>query len=116
MKRYKTILVGIDFTAASRHALKEAVRRASLDGASIIALHVTDEFLAHEMGWFYDAHRAEMDCHALLAVLAEPLPVSGMTGLKRLLIGSVAEKVVRLAGCPGLVVREKKHERPDDAQ
>ena len=49
MKRYKTILVGIDFTAASRHALKEAVRRASLDGASIIAVHVTDEFLAHEM-------------------------------------------------------------------
>ena len=46
------------------------------------------EFLAHEMGWFYDAHRAEMDCHALLAVLAEPLPVSGVTGLKRLLDGA----------------------------
>jgi DNA polymerase-3 subunit epsilon len=38
------------------------------------------EFLAHEMGWFYDAHRAEMDCHALLAVLAAPLPNSGKTG------------------------------------
>ena len=30
--------------------------------------------LARDMGWFYDAHRAEMDCHALLAVLATPLP------------------------------------------
>lgn len=43
------------------------------------------EFLASELGWFYDAHRAEMDCHALLAVLAELLPKSGVTGLKRLL-------------------------------
>ncbi len=34
----------------------------------------------------------------------------GRTGIKRLLIGSVAEKVVRGAGCPVLVVREKKHE------
>ncbi|MBK6518048.1 MAG: universal stress protein [Polyangiaceae bacterium] len=38
------------------------------------------------------------------------LGTHGRTGLKRLLIGSVAEKVVRLAGCPVLVVREKKHE------
>ncbi len=45
------------------------------------------EFLAHELGWFYDAHRAEMDCHALLAVLAAPLPNAGTgeTGLGRLL-------------------------------
>ena len=41
--------------------------------------------LALELGWFYDAHRAEMDCHALLAVLASPLPVSGHTGLAQLL-------------------------------
>lgn len=46
--------------------------------------------LALELGWFYDAHRAEMDCHALLAVLASALPLSGQTGLGRLL--SVAAK------------------------
>lgn len=40
--------------------------------------------LAMDLGWFYDAHRAEMDCHALLAVLTSPLP-SGQTGLARLL-------------------------------
>jgi DNA polymerase-3 subunit epsilon len=34
------------------------------------------EALALELGWFYDAHRAEMDCHALLAVLIAPLPKS----------------------------------------
>ncbi len=43
------------------------------------------EFLAHELGLFYDAHRAEMDCHALLAVLAQPLPVAGITGLAHLI-------------------------------
>ncbi len=42
------------------------------------------ENLALEMGWFYDAHRAEMDCHALLAVLAAPLPGQAHTGLAQL--------------------------------
>lgn len=39
--------------------------------------------LAAQVGWFYDAHRAEMDCHALLAVLRPPLP-SGPNGLLQL--------------------------------
>lgn len=43
------------------------------------------EYLAMEMGWFFDAHRAEVDCHALLAVLGTMLPVAGQTGLARLL-------------------------------
>ncbi len=42
------------------------------------------ESLALEMGWFYDAHRAEMDCHALLAVLAAKLPQMHHTGLAHL--------------------------------
>ena len=43
------------------------------------------ESLAQANGWFYDAHRAEMDCHALLAVLATPLPAAPQTGMARLL-------------------------------
>ena len=43
------------------------------------------ESLALELGLFYDAHRAEMDCHALLAVLSAPLPKGGGTGLGQLL-------------------------------
>lgn len=42
------------------------------------------ESLAQDMGWFYDAHRAEMDCHALLAVLATNLPQFHHTGLAHL--------------------------------
>ena len=34
------------------------------------------------------------------------LPSHGRTGMKRLLIGSVAERVVRFAHCPVLVLRE----------
>jgi DNA polymerase-3 subunit epsilon len=43
------------------------------------------ESLARDKGWFYDAHRAEMDCHALLAVLATPLPKLTHTGLAHLM-------------------------------
>jgi DNA polymerase-3 subunit epsilon len=46
------------------------------------------EYLAMEKGWFYDAHRAEMDCHALLAVLGEPLPASGQSGLAKVISAS----------------------------
>ncbi len=34
------------------------------------------------------------------------LPSHGRTGIKRLLIGSVAERIVRLAHCPVLVLRD----------
>lgn len=43
------------------------------------------ESLAQALGLFYDAHRAEMDCHALLAVLVDQLPNAGHTGLAHLM-------------------------------
>ena len=46
------------------------------------------ESLAQAHGWFYDAHRAEMDCHALLAVLANKLPEAPHTGLAHLIKAS----------------------------
>ncbi len=49
------------------------------------------EALAQGLGLFYDAHRAEMDCHALLAVLAAPLPTTpGTTVMASLLAGAQA--------------------------
>lgn len=41
--------------------------------------------LAQDRGWFYDAHRALMDCHALLQVLASPQADGSGTGLARLI-------------------------------
>ena len=47
------------------------------------------EALAQALGLFYEAHRAEMDCHALLAVLAAPLPKAPeTTAMARLLAGA----------------------------
>src|SRR5574343_276519 len=58
------------------------------------------EFLAHERGWFYDAHRALVDCHALLQVLAAPLK-DGQTGLARLIAGAAHSRYkLRATGAP----------------
>lgn len=58
------------------------------------------EFLASERGWFYDAHRAQVDCHALLQVLASPLS-DGKTGLSRLLDGAGQTRYkLRATGAP----------------
>lgn len=40
--------------------------------------------LAADQGWFYDAHRAQVDCHALLQVLARPVGEAASTGLSQL--------------------------------
>jgi DNA polymerase-3 subunit epsilon len=43
------------------------------------------EFLAYRAGFFYEGHRAEIDCRALLAVLARPFDAAGDSALKALL-------------------------------
>lgn len=43
------------------------------------------EYLAYRSGFFYEAHRAEADCHALLQVLAQPLAATDGNALKVLL-------------------------------
>ena len=42
-------------------------------------------YLAMRCGLFFGGHRALHDCEATLAILARPLPKSGVTGLARLL-------------------------------
>ncbi len=43
------------------------------------------EYLAYKYGFFYEGHRATIDCYAALEILSRPLPVSGELALKRLL-------------------------------
>jgi DNA polymerase III subunit epsilon len=43
------------------------------------------EYLAMKSGFFYDAHRAETDCHAGIELLSKPLPQSGNLALQTLL-------------------------------
>jgi DNA polymerase-3 subunit epsilon len=63
------------------------------------------EFLCSEFGWFYDAHRAQVDCHALLRVLSSPLQTDktehSSTGLQELFKASEnARTVVKAFGSP----------------
>jgi len=63
------------------------------------------EFLCSELGWFYEAHRAQVDCHALLRVLTSPLktdnPAESLTGLQQLFRAAEnARTVVKAFGSP----------------
>ena len=59
------------------------------------------EFLASESGWFYDAHRAQVDCHALLQVLTATLKDSPKTRLLHLMEGSAQSRYkLRATGAP----------------
>ncbi len=45
------------------------------------------DYIAYQYGFFYEAHRAEEDCFALLEILQQPLPKSGELVLKSILRG-----------------------------
>ncbi|MGE0759900.1 MAG: universal stress protein [Pirellulaceae bacterium] len=86
----------IDTNSRVRH-VREALReRLEASGHAGVRLEVLVGDPGHEIA---DLAARE---HAELIVL----PSHGRTGLKRLLIGSVAERVVRLAHCPVLVLRK----------
>jgi DNA polymerase-3 subunit epsilon len=53
------------------------------------------EFLAWSSGFFYDAHRSEVDCRALLELLRKPLPNSHTLPF-RYLLDAAAEPSLRL--------------------
>ena len=55
------------------------------------------EYLAYRYGFFYDGHRAEIDCRALLEVLRQPMPVPG---------GARADAQASLPGRDGEAVSE----------
>ena len=43
------------------------------------------DYIAFRLGFFFEGHRAEIDCRAALEALQRPLPKSGETGLTQLL-------------------------------
>jgi universal stress protein A len=141
--KLKRILVPIDFSEASLHALRYAIPFAEESGASVYLVHVVEPAvfindlpnvaLALPDDAVAKAARerlvsmAEKEIEELIpvyphvrigrayqeiAVLAKSLNVDliiiathGYTGLKHVFLGSTAERVVRHAGCPVLVVR-----------
>jgi len=85
----------IDDESRCQHADEALREKLSAEKYAGINLHSAVGDAGHEIADY--AAR----CKAELIVL----PSHGRTGLKRLLIGSVAERVVRLSHCPVLVLR-----------
>ncbi|NUO47698.1 MAG: universal stress protein, partial [Polyangiaceae bacterium] len=79
--------------------LRDITAHRTLEHVPSITVHAVVGWAQHEIVWLA-AH-----LNADYIVMA----THGRRGFRRLLIGSVAEKVVRLAGCPVIVVREKDH-------
>ena len=144
----KTILVPLDFSRSSMHALKYTIALAEEFGAAIHLVHVqpADEFteipnagrlmmncadaialMQDRLGEIQEKHRVKFwpdNCHVVsgkpyeeivklsreLHVDLIVLPTRGYSGLKRIALGSTAERVVRFAPCPVLIPRGKKFE------
>lgn len=59
------------------------------------------DYIAYQFGFFYDAHRAEVDCFALLEILQQQLPKSGELVLKSILTGLIQKSyTVYATGSP----------------
>lgn len=57
--------------------------------------------LALDQGWFYDAHRALVDCHALLQVLSRPVGQGTITGVNQLMLAAARPSYkLRATGSP----------------
>ncbi|MBI3466193.1 MAG: universal stress protein [Planctomycetes bacterium] len=141
MAGFTSILHPTDFSEASRLACAKAVELARQCGAKLTILHAYANPLAVEGLWQLPDPRPELeDAMSLVAadeaavqierVLRVGAPAEaivefakrhncdlivmgthGRSGLQHLLVGSVAEKVIRLAPCPVMVVRERPAEQ-----
>jgi len=133
------ILVAVDFSESSLHALSHAASLAVAYGASLTVLHVGEPL---HPDWFFDTTRIQADlikkansalrdatgklCEGVNATTemrfghpvqtiveasdkldADVIVIGthGHTGVKRALLGSVAERVARHASRPVLIVR-----------
>ena len=82
----------------SRCQHAEEFLRAKLSDPEYVGIHVTA--CVGDPGYKITEFAENLSAELIV------LPSHGRTGLKRLLIGSVAERVVRLAHCPVLVLRQ----------
>lgn len=130
--RLQRILVPLDFSGKSRQALQFAAPLAGKFSARVLLLHVLPEKSSASRRTAALKRLRDTGQKLLLdGMLDEPLvrtgrpgreilaaarqnnvdlialTTSGQTGLKRLIAGSTAEEVIRLAPCPVLSVRKK---------
>ena len=85
----------IDTATRIRHATSALRERMSKPEYAQLKIEVLIGDPGHEIAELAEREKADLIV----------LPSHGRTGIRRLLIGSVAERVVRLAHCPVLVLR-----------
>ena len=85
----------IDKDSRTRHATQALRERLEDDKYKDVQIEILFGNAGHEIAKLAERQGAELIV----------LPSHGRTGIKRLLIGSVAERVVRLAHCPVLILR-----------
>jgi universal stress protein A len=91
---------GVKEFASAEKNLRELITSSPANGASQLNWKVRAGVAAHEIV------EASKELDVDLIVMA----THGYTGWKHFCIGSTAERVVRAAPCPVLVVREKEHQ------
>ena len=152
----KRILVPLDFSASSSHALQRGRELAGVFGAELTLLHVIEDilhpfYITPEASSIYNFQpdleaRARSGLEKLYAATRGPeVPVNyrlipgnpiqeivlfaekkytdliviashGLTGLDRALLGSVTERVVRMATCPVYTLKPKRSTKPEASQ
>lgn len=98
---------GMVWDVVDNDARKRDVERAFREGFAASPFHKSDFHICfgdpgHEIATFAERLKADLIV----------MPSHGRSGLSRVLIGSVAERVLRLAHCPVLVLRGLSGNRP----
>lgn len=107
----KTILLPADGSECSGKARVYALSFARQYKARVVALHVIDRRWEEQTRLVTGIPFEEIVTTALtLPADLIILGTHGRTGMSHLLLGSVAEKVVRKAPCPVLTVRQEEHD------
>jgi nucleotide-binding universal stress UspA family protein len=135
MVRFKKLLVPVDFSEPSRQAFHAGVAMAADTGVPLVLVHVVQGPVAESRSetvesarlalarWQHDAEVAGAELVSTRVIMGTPwheivellradrtfdlviVGTHGRTGIQQVLLGSVAERVVRHAPCPVLVVR-----------
>ena len=91
---------------ADEPATEKIQARLDADASRLVPAEMRDRTLLRTGSAYDEICNAARELEADLIIIA----THGRTGLKHILIGSTAERVVRHAPCPVLVVREHEHE------
>ena len=125
---FQNILVPTDGSEFTKAAVAKAFDLAEVAGGRVTALYVKDKYATDEsakaaVGYVSEQGKARnipVEEAVLSGVSAEVIAgesgkydvivmgTLGRTGMKKILVGSVAEKVVKLSECPVIVVRNSE--------